>query len=200
MSGVWDLDKQFADQVRALITGSKMAVRGIHGYRSPEEAQKLWAEAERVYGSAADQYIARPGQSNHERRVAMDVVFADDAAHNWVKQNAHRYGIEQPMPWEPWHLEPMGLRLGTYRPGEFKQNRAAYTWQRGQVHPADRNTGASSHAAALRGILRQPIPDQSPLTDDDPEALPSTLTAEESIDGIQQDPEEPVEEEEEIDG
>lgn len=77
------------------------------GRRSPERQQQLWDEALRKYGDPeiADNWVARPGTSRHERGEAGDLQFADDATRQWAHQNAARFGLTFPMAHEPWHIE-----------------------------------------------------------------------------------------------
>jgi len=171
MRDIWDVDKDLVDRARALIIASKFGVQPVHGRRSPEQAQRLWAEAEKRYGAQADQHIARPGHSNHERGVAMDIMFESDEAYEWVQKNIHRYGLEAPMPWEPWHIEPIGLARGEYKPEEYVQERNAYTWQKNEPHPADRDLGAPT-ASMFRSILSKPISER-PTTEAAPPPTPA---------------------------
>src|SRR5215831_7275475 len=78
------------------------------GYRSPEEQTSLWNNAVKKYGSAAAarKWVAPPGHSNHNKGLAADLGGNLQLAH----QLAPKYGLTFPMPWEPWHIEPMGIR------------------------------------------------------------------------------------------
>jgi LAS superfamily LD-carboxypeptidase LdcB len=51
---------------------------------------------------------APPGHSNHERGLAADLGFASDAARRAAHGRAASCGLEFPMSWEPWHVEPAG--------------------------------------------------------------------------------------------
>lgn len=82
------------------------------GKRSTERQKQLWEEALAKYGDpeVADNWVARPGTSNHERDLARDLKYADDS----VREEAHRiaaeYGLWFPMANEPWHVEPISTR------------------------------------------------------------------------------------------
>lgn len=78
------------------------------GYRSPEEQTTLWNNAVKKYGSAAaaQKWVAPPGHSNHNKGLAADLGGNLQAAHKL----AGKYGLTFPMPWEPWHIEPIGIR------------------------------------------------------------------------------------------
>jgi D-alanyl-D-alanine carboxypeptidase len=84
--------------------------------------------------AAADRYSAKPGTSEHQTGLAMDVclansgcsleqAFGDTPAGKWVAANAHKYGfIVRYLPgkdaitgyeYEPWHLRYVGIELAT---------------------------------------------------------------------------------------
>lgn len=109
MSGFDGLDEEFARRLRALIEASGGRIHIGSGYRSVEEQQALWD------ASAQDGvWVAAPGKSNHNWGVAADLGFDGDAE-AWAHENAPRYGLVFPMSWEPWHIEPIGVREGTYQ-------------------------------------------------------------------------------------
>jgi len=78
------------------------------GYRSVAEQTKLFNAAVQKYGSveAARKYVAPPGRSNHNRGLAADLSGNLELAHRLAPQ----YGLTFPMSWEPWHVEPIGIR------------------------------------------------------------------------------------------
>lgn len=102
------------------------------GYRSPERQAQLWQAALAKYGDPeiADNWVARPGKSNHGKGIAADLQFGNAGARQWAHANAARYGLHFPMSWEPWHIEPTGSAA-------FSE-RGAYTVPpNGQTHPQD---------------------------------------------------------------
>lgn len=110
------MDAEFARRLQMLIgdSGGKASVGS--GYRSVEEQTYLWNNAVAKYGEdEARNWVAPPGSSNHNHGVAADLAFADNATQQWVHENASRYGLSFPMSWEPWHIEPTGVREGTYK-------------------------------------------------------------------------------------
>lgn len=111
------MDSEFSRRLQSLITASAGRVGVGSGYRSVEEQAALWNDAVRTYGSedAARNYVAPPGSSNHNHGVAADLWYADDNAIEWAHANASRYGLLFPMSWENWHIEPIGVRDGTYK-------------------------------------------------------------------------------------
>lgn len=100
------------------------------GYRSFETQQELYQENVRTYGQKeADLISAKPGQSEHQTGLAMDVTadsvnlgldesFGETAEGEFVKNNAHKYGFIIRYPedktsitgyaYEPWHLRYVG--------------------------------------------------------------------------------------------
>lgn len=58
---------------------------------------------------------APPGRSNHGIGVAVDLANYD---HDWVAENAEKFGLYQPMSWEPWHWQLRTAESGGHSPGE----------------------------------------------------------------------------------
>jgi hypothetical protein len=131
-SGWGDLNQDFAFRLQSLINASGGRVYVTSGYRSPERQAQLWQEALRKYGDpeVADNWVARPGKSNHGHGIAADLGFANANARQWVHDNAARFGLHFPMSWEPWHIEPTG--------SELRSDRGAYTTPPGGfINPRD---------------------------------------------------------------
>lgn len=86
----------------------------MSGYRSPETQARLWNDALKKYGSesAARKWVAPPGRSRHGMGQAIDWSYGSQAARNWVRENATRFGGEFPLAHEPWHMELAGARNG----------------------------------------------------------------------------------------
>lgn len=127
---------QFTPQIQAFVGASGGGVWITSGFRSPQKQQQLWDAALRKYGDPeiADNWVARPGSSNHEKGMAVDLGFRDQAAREWAHANAARFGLHFPMEWEPWHIEPLGSTLGA--------SRGAYTTPPGGfINPRDQMLG-----------------------------------------------------------
>lgn len=138
------MDTGFASRLKQLIDDSNGAIWVGSGYRSVEEQQALWDQAVIDYGpEEARKWVAPPGSSNHNHGVAADLGYATDEIEQWVHDNAYRYGLVFPMGWEPWHIEPIGVRDGTYQSsvpvdGHLPGEHDAYTTApAGQVGAAD---------------------------------------------------------------
>lgn len=106
------------------------------GYRDYNYQEKLFNELvlEKGYNYAY-KYIAKPGHSEHQTGLALDIVIYEEDksyiehdienlnATKWLHQNAHHYGFILRYPsdkeeitnysYEPWHLRYVG-QLATY--------------------------------------------------------------------------------------
>lgn len=103
------------------------------GYRSYYTQASLYSSYVESYGqSAADKYSAKPGQSEHQTGLAMDITcealnfklddtFGETEEGKWVAENAHRFGYIIRYPkgkeditgymYEPWHIRYLGTEL-----------------------------------------------------------------------------------------
>lgn len=104
------MDPLLRASVEKLIAASGGAIQVTSGYRSPREQQVLWTDALQRYGSAeaADDWVAPPGQSMHEKGLAVDLSGDAELAARLVD----RLGLplSRPLPYEPWHFELVGSR------------------------------------------------------------------------------------------
>ncbi|WP_299168891.1 D-alanyl-D-alanine carboxypeptidase family protein [uncultured Arthrobacter sp.] len=113
--------------------GAPLAV--VSAYRSYDQQAALYNSYVAQYGQAvADTISARPGHSEHQTGLAVDVgnldgscglgaCFANTAGGRWVAANAHRYGFIIRYPngyqsttgytFEPWHLRYVGRSVAT---------------------------------------------------------------------------------------
>ncbi|WP_237740778.1 M15 family metallopeptidase [Crystallibacter crystallopoietes] len=123
-------------KLSGLFTGAANAGHSIivvSAYRSYAQQRDLYNYYVRVYGKAyADRISARPGYSEHQTGLAVDVglasgscglsaCFGDTAAGKWVAANAYKYGFIIRYPkghegttgytYEPWHLRYVGTTL-----------------------------------------------------------------------------------------
>jgi len=103
------------------------------GYRSYNTQVDLYNSYVSNHGQeAADKFSAKPGQSEHQTGLAMDITceamnyllddtFFDTEEGKWVAENAHRFGFVIRYPkgkedvtgyqYEPWHLRYVGETL-----------------------------------------------------------------------------------------
>lgn len=105
------------------------------GYRSYNLQNMYFTNYARAKGEAeANKYSARPGQSEHQTGLVVDIAytsmqcyldscFADTPAGQWIAAHAHEYGFIVRYPkdkteitkyiYEPWHLRYVGKDLAT---------------------------------------------------------------------------------------
>ncbi len=99
----------------------------LSGYRSYETQQRLYQSyCERDGQELADTFSARPGYSEHQTGLAIDVnslsrSFGETPEGRWLDANAHRYGFiiryrqeKQALTgyaYEPWHIRYVGLAM-----------------------------------------------------------------------------------------
>lgn len=104
------LHPELAAAVDEIVTRSVGRVWLVSGLRSPERQAELWADALREHGSpeAADDWVARPGTSMHERGLAVDLGGDLAEAVRLVEQLD--LPLHRPLPHEPWHFELSGSR------------------------------------------------------------------------------------------
>jgi LAS superfamily LD-carboxypeptidase LdcB len=109
---------------------------GVSGYRSYATQKAIFDKRAAERGEeVANKTSARPGQSEHQTGLAMDISskavdyrlvtsFGDTAEGKWVKKNAHRFGFIIRYPkgketitgysYEPWHLRYVGITAAKY--------------------------------------------------------------------------------------
>ena len=105
------------------------------GYRSYETQASLYQRyVEKDGVEAADTYSARPGHSEHQTGLTIDITsdsvhgglteaFGETEEGKWVKDNAHQFGFiirypqervsETGYQYEPWHLRYVGIESAT---------------------------------------------------------------------------------------
>jgi D-alanyl-D-alanine carboxypeptidase-like protein/putative Flp pilus-assembly TadE/G-like protein len=113
LNGAFDaggLDPRLVGAVARLVEATRGAVRVVSGYRSTAEQSRLWDDALTRYGvpEAADDWVAPPGSSMHERGLAVDL--AGDL--RLAVATVDRLGLPlwRPLENEPWHFELVGSR------------------------------------------------------------------------------------------
>ena len=101
----------------------------LSGYRSYTTQQNLYNNYVATYGQEeADTFSAKPGTSEHQTGLAMDVGWIDDAygetaSGKWLAENCHKYGFIIRYPkgkeditgykYEPWHIRYLGVDIAT---------------------------------------------------------------------------------------
>ncbi|MCT2535537.1 M15 family metallopeptidase [Aquibacillus koreensis] len=110
-----------------------LALVAASGYRSYERQKTIYEHNVNTNGQAhADQFSAKPGTSEHQTGLAMDVTTAEVAfaleqsfkqtnEGSWLAENAHQFGFIIRYPegksditgyaYEPWHLRYVGTEI-----------------------------------------------------------------------------------------
>ena len=80
--------------------GVKLMVNS--SYRSFEDQEEIYNEFRKVSQKYADSYAARPGYSEHQTGLAIDITsnknpyanaFKESEEYNWLKENSYKYGF-----------------------------------------------------------------------------------------------------------
>lgn len=105
MRGTAGLDQRLAVVVDTLVRAARGAVWVVSGWRSHDDQESLWAHAVAEHGSpeAADDWVARPGTSMHERGLAVDLGGDLALARRLIADL--QLPLTAPLPNEPWHFE-----------------------------------------------------------------------------------------------
>jgi len=101
------LDELFASRLKAFIDAAKASGFDISvgsGYRSIQRQAELFAASD-----GSGRMVAPPGRSYHNYGLAADLQYGP-GARDWAQANASKYGLNYPMGYEPWHIEPAGVR------------------------------------------------------------------------------------------
>lgn len=116
---------KMADAARA----QGLQLRSVSAYRSYASQKSIYQRYVNEYGtSSADIYSARPGHSEHQTGLAVDINVARRTAHfentqhyQWLSENSWKYGFILRYPqnkrsitgfiFEPWHYRYVGLEL-----------------------------------------------------------------------------------------
>lgn len=136
-----EADTAFASMLAAAKASGAPSMIYLSGYRSYARQEQLYNNyVARDGKAAADTYSARPGFSEHQTGLAVDVgegggcdletCFENTASAKWVATKAHSYGFVIRYPkgkdgitgyqYEPWHLRYLGVAEATavYKSGK----------------------------------------------------------------------------------
>ena len=103
-------------RLRALIAAAPGRVTVTSGARTRAQQQKLYDD----YLAGTGNLAAKPGTSLHEKGLALDLGFENDATRRWVHANAANFGLVFPIKSEPWHAEPVEARGAQLAPQAVK--------------------------------------------------------------------------------
>ena len=136
VGGGQQMRKEAAAALATLIADAKkqgLTISALSGYRSYTTQVSVYNNEVKNYGQAtADTESARPGTSEHQTGLAVDVggggcgiedCFGKTAEGKWLATNAYKYGFiirytteKQPITGyraEPWHIRYIGTDLST---------------------------------------------------------------------------------------
>jgi len=127
-----------ADALKDMFNEAKESGIYLHarsGYRSYETQVQLFQNYVEQHGEeAANRYSAKPGQSEHQTGLVMDVTsesmnfqldesFDETKEGKWLRDHAHEYGFIIRYPkdgedmtgymYEPWHIRYLGIDMAT---------------------------------------------------------------------------------------
>ena len=107
---VMGLQPPMREAVSRLIEAGRGAVRVISGYRSADQQARLWADALATYADPeiADDWVAPPGHSMHQRGLAVDLAGDLGLARRLIAELG--LPLWQPLQHEPGHFELVGSR------------------------------------------------------------------------------------------
>lgn len=120
-------------ELQAAAQAAGLSIKPLSGYRSYDTQVRVYGNEVASYGqSTADTQSARPGHSEHQTGLALDVggggcgieeCFGDTDEGKWTAANAHRYGFivryqrsntaTTGYTYEPWHIRYVGTELAT---------------------------------------------------------------------------------------
>ena len=101
-------------------------------YRSYEEQKSVFDYYEKIMGPEVLEYAAKPGHSEHQTGLALDIfkpgtttkTFEKTKEFKWLQQHAHKYGFILRYPkgkenitgydYESWHYRYVGEEIATY--------------------------------------------------------------------------------------
>ena len=148
-----------------------LSIWNASGFRSYELQESLYNRyAARDGKEAADRYSARPGHSEHQSGLAIDLneitnAFKDTKEGKWVAENCHKYGFILRYPqgkeaqtgymYEPWHIRYVGVDTATaiYNSGlcleEYFGITSAYAVTAEVETTAEETTAEETTAAAI---------------------------------------------------
>ena len=132
--GSGSLNKEAAKYFRQMVNDAKkdgIKLKSISAYRSYNSQKTLYNNYVKKHGEAkANTFSAKPGHSEHETGLAVDINNASSKAHfentkeyAWLINNSYKYGFILRYPqdkefitgykYEPWHYRYFGIDMAT---------------------------------------------------------------------------------------
>lgn len=99
--------------MRAAARSAGVNIVIVSGFRTMDQQRYLY----NLYLSGRGNLAARPGYSNHQSGLALDLNTSSSGVYNWLSRNAARYGFRRTVPSEAWHWERPAGSQGSFSGG-----------------------------------------------------------------------------------
>jgi hypothetical protein len=99
--------------MRAAAASSGVHISVVSGFRTMDQQRYLY----NLYLSGRGNLAARPGYSNHQSGLALDLNTSGSGVYNWLSRNGSRYGFRRTVPSEVWHWERPAGSQGSFSGG-----------------------------------------------------------------------------------
>lgn len=124
------VDKRIYDPLMKMLNDAKQANQGqipavVSGYRTSEKQQSLYEEkikkyrwegySEKKAKELAAQWVALPGDSEHQLGIAVDINGAVYDLYLWLQENSYRYGFIFRYPGEKTEITGTAEEVWHYR-------------------------------------------------------------------------------------
>lgn len=112
--------------MRAAASRDGVRISIVSGFRTMDQQRYLY----NLYRAGRGNLAARPGYSNHQSGLALDLNTSSGGVLNWLNRNGARYGFRRTVPSEPWHWERPAGSAGASVPsgaGETRADRSCWS-------------------------------------------------------------------------
>jgi hypothetical protein len=88
-------------RMRAAARQRGISIHVVSGFRTMAQQRYLY----HLYVTGRGNLAARPGYSNHQSGIALDLNTASPGVYRWLANNGARFGFRRTVPSEAWHWE-----------------------------------------------------------------------------------------------
>ncbi len=100
--------------MRAAAASAGVRITVVSGFRTMDQQRYLY----NLYLAGRGNLAARPGYSNHQSGLALDLNTSSGGVYNWLSiATGSRYGFRRTVPSEAWHWERPAGSQGSYSGG-----------------------------------------------------------------------------------
>lgn len=135
------LTESAANALAQLMSDKDVSRKDLRAIRS---AFRTYAQQLRLWDKYGSPRAARPGYSNHQRGLAMDV---DEPLRSIMVRHGSAYGWVRPIKSEPWHFEYRG---GAWGPGATK---AGYSAKGASSSPSTQSQAKPAGGGGWAGLI-----------------------------------------------